>query len=491
MYCYPKLTAFATALFCFTLSLSLTGQAPVKYSKDVEKRIQSVENNLSGWIITQEDKPFNILDRMKFYNIPGVSIAVINNHKVEWVKGYGMADKERNTPVTPQTLFQAASISKSVNAMGILKLAQDGKLDLNADINDYLRSWRFPYDSLSKGKKIIASQLLSHSAGLSVHGFRGYSTSESVPTLLQVLDGKAPANSAAVRSMFEPGIRSQYSGGGITISQLLVTDITNEAYSDYMFTKVLKPLGMTESSFSQPYAGKAPLAVGYRGDGNEVAGKFHIYPEQAPAGLWTSPAELSKFILELQMSLQGKSNKVLSQPMARLMVKPVVDSMVALGVFVEQKGDNKYFQHGGANEGYRCQYFGSIEGGRGVVVMVNSDNGAILQEIVNSVAVAYNWEGFYKPVVKQVVKVSDDVLSTYVGKYEITPQFVITVSKNGGQLMAQATGQPPLELFAEAENKFFLKVVDAQIEFVKGEDGKISKSVLYQNGRTNDAKRVN
>jgi CubicO group peptidase (beta-lactamase class C family) len=272
------------------------------YSKATEDTIKMVENSLSGSVQIQDSvNTWNIEQRMKEKGINGVSIAVIRNYKIAWAKGYGLADKEANKPVTTQTLFQAASISKSLNGVGVLKLVQDKKIDLYTDINTYLKSWKFPYDTVSHGKKITVANLLSHTAGLSVHGFAGYERGDSTPTIRQILDGKRPANSDAVRSMFEPGLRSEYSGGGITISQLIVSDVTGEKYAKYMQQNVLDPMGMKMSSYLPAKDKEQFLATGYRGNGEEIKGKYHIYPEQAAASLWTNPADLSKYIIETQL----------------------------------------------------------------------------------------------------------------------------------------------------------------------------------------------
>ncbi len=232
---------------------------------DTQAKIMAVENNLSGLIRIDGQPPWTLKERMAFYKLLGLSIAVIHDYKLAWAKGYGWADDSMRIPVTTQTLFQAASISKSINAVGVLKLVQENKLDLNTDINQYLTSWKFPYDSVSKGKKITVVNLLSHTAGLTVHGFPGYERGTALPTLVQILNGVTPANSPAIRSMFEPGLRSEYSGGGITISQQLVMDITHQPYAQFMISQVLQPLGMVSSSYDQPNLGVDPklLATGY------------------------------------------------------------------------------------------------------------------------------------------------------------------------------------------------------------------------------------
>jgi len=243
--------------------LLITGCQPgtqSRYSPETEERIKLVENNLG-----------------------------------DWVKGYGWADVDEKRPVTEKTLFQAASISKSLNGVGVLKLVQDGKLDLYTDINQYLKSWKFPYDSVSGGKPITLSALLSHTAGLTIHGFPGYAQGDTLPSVQQVVDGQKPANTEAVRSFIEPGTCVVYSGGGTTITQQIVTDVTGRPYDEYMQKNVIDPMGMKSSSYRQPPAGTdtSLLATGYKADGTRVDGKFHIYPEQAAAGLWTNPTDLS------------------------------------------------------------------------------------------------------------------------------------------------------------------------------------------------------
>ncbi len=452
------------------------------YNQATEDTIKMVENNLSGPVqIKDSINTWNIKHRMKEKGINGVSVAVIRNYKIAWAKGYGFADKAEDKPVTTQTLFQAASISKSLHAVGVLKLAQDKKIDLYTDINTYLKSWKFPYDTVSHGKKITVANLLSHTAGLTVHGFPGYERGDSIPTIEQILDGKRPANSPPVRSMFEPGLRSEYSGGGITISQLIVTDITGGPYATYMQQNVLDPLGMTMSSYMQPTAKSKEkfLATGYRRDRKEVKGKYHIYPEQAAAGLWTNPTDLSKYIIETQLSLQGKSNKVLNTEMTKLRLTPYIDSSAALGVFIMEKGGMKYFSHGGANEGFRSQYYGSFDGGNGVVVMVNSDDGSIMNEIINSVATVYKWKDFYTPIVKKAIPVTQSMLDAYTGKYVLNKDTVTIVTENGKVILHVSNGEVYRVYFSNEED-FFSPEIPFDLKFEKDSTGKVT-DIYFKN----------
>jgi CubicO group peptidase (beta-lactamase class C family) len=474
--------------FLFVLFFSLNSSAQ---TSDTNDKIKQVENGLIGLIQMEGEGPWNITGRMEHYKVNGVSIAVIHNYKLEWAKGYGWADAENKIPVTDKTLFQAASISKSLNSVGVLKLAQDKKIDLYADINNYLSTWKFPYDSLSKGKKISIANLLSHTGGLTVHGFDGYEKGKEIPSIVQVLDGQKPANSPAIRSMYEPGLKSEYSGGGITISQLIVMDVTHQPYDKYMYDNVLKPLGMTSSTYSQPPVNVKPelLATGYRPDGKEIPGKYHVYPEQAAAGLWTNPTDLSKYIIETQLAYEGKSRKVLDQQMTKTRLTPYIDKRAALGVFINDLDSTKYFDHNGANEGFRCDYYGSLEGGNGVVVMVNSDSGDIINEIVNSVAKVYDFKGLHHTIIRKIVAVDSNTLDSYAGKYEVRPNFILTITREGDHLAGDPAGQGKFEAYPEAQNKFFLKGMPLELEFVKDDKGEVTKCVVLQNG-PHDAKRI-
>ncbi len=421
---------------------------------------------------------------MKNYHVNGVSIALIKDYKIEWAKGYGWADSAEQRPVTINTLFQAGSISKSLNGVGILKLVQEGKLNLDSNINIYLTSWQFPYDSLSKGKKITIANLLSHTAGLTVHGFDGYAKGETIPTLIQILNGEKPANNRAIRSMYEPSRRSEYSGGGVTISQLILQDVTGQPYDTYMRNNVLSPMGMSNSFYTQPPpAGKGNLlATGYYNDGQAVKGKYHIYPEQAAADLWTNPTDLAKYIIETQLSLQGKSHKVLSPETTRLRLTPYIDNSAALGVFIVKKGNEGYFTHDGSDEGFVASYYGSMENGNGVVVMANTDNGSLLTEIVNSLASVYNWKGFYTPTIKNVITVDNEILKSYVGDYKLHRDTLHVTLEKGG-LALRLNSKTQYKIYFTSDTDFFmLEMQGSEQRFTKDNNNKINGFEINDNG---------
>ena len=461
-------------ILIITISIQRTKCQNRKYTAEIEKRIEQVENNLSGWVLTGADDRWTLEERMKKYKINGLSLAVVNNHQIEWARGYGFAGTGGKQPVTEKTLFQAGSISKSLNSLGVLLLAQEKKLSLNQDINNYLSDWKFPYDSISSGKVITMIQLLSHTAGLTVPGFPGYKTSDPLPTVVQILDGLPPANTGPVRSGFVPGERFSYSGGGTTILQLIITEVSTTDYDEFMQERVLDKLGMKESFFTQPPpdSKKSLLATGYLSDGTEVEGKYHIYPEQAAAGLWTTPTDLCRYIIETQQAYNGKSSLVLTPEMTRLRLTPVKDD-AALGVFVNSRvtGSYKYFNHNGGNEGFCCAAIGCMNNGKGVVIMTNThyNNTGILEEIANSVATVYDWKDYYLPEKKNVIEPDQSVLAKYAGMYDANGRIIIITLSDSGLLVRISEGQF-WPVYFTGPDEFFIRESKGTLKFLSDEN---------------------
>lgn len=348
---------------------------------------------------------------------PAVSIAVVRNYEIVLVKAWGMADIEADLPASPSTLFQAASISKPVSAMGVLRAVQDGVFGLDDDINSILKSWRL----LQKAEFLAKTQvtprlLLSMTAGAAVSGFPGYLPSDPLPTVPQILGYDAhgrptPANTPPVTIDWEPNTKYQYSGGGSTILQLALADATGREFSEYLQQVVLDPIGMTDSCFCQPLpADKDPNAArsygwvvrqdGYIGRGGA---KWHVYPELYAAGLWTTPTDLAKFMIEVQRTLDGQSNRVLSQAMARKMVTSGGVGYYALGFTVGSDTPHRpakageparYFGHTGGNWGFRANFETHLTGGNGFVIMANSDdaNPLVFMELPARIRAAYGWD---------------------------------------------------------------------------------------------------
>ncbi len=334
-----------------------------------------------------------VVAEMTNHSILGVSVAVIENREISQAKGYGFTDTTKTIPVTTNTLFQAGSISKPVAALGALRLVEDGQLTLDEDVNRWLKQWQVPENELTKDEKVTLRRILSHSAGLTVHGFPGYRAGSRRPTLHQVLDGAKPANTAAIRVDAVPGSIWRYSGGGYTVMQQMMIDLTGKPFPELMQETVLTPLKMTASTYEQPLPGDrvAFAATGYYANGKAVKGNWHIYPEMAAAGLWTTASDLARFAISIQEALAGETNPVISKAMTREMLTVQKESS-GLGLGLEGSGKSLRFFHDGRDEGFDALMVACAESGQGVVVMINAnDDSGALKRIVEAVSIEYRW----------------------------------------------------------------------------------------------------
>jgi CubicO group peptidase (beta-lactamase class C family) len=348
---------------------------------------------LSGLSLAQ------VMDKL---DLPGASVAVIKDFHIHWAKGYGTADVISGDAVDPDTLFQAASISKPVAAMAVLKAVQDGRFGLDDDINTIVKSWKLPTGEFTRERPVTPRTLLSHTSGLDDgFGFPGYPPSAPLPTLVQILDGQSPSNVGPVRLARPPMTAMKYSGGGATLMQLAMIEAIGRPFPDIMQSFVLGPIGMTRSAYEQPLSAAhdrhAARAHDREGQARDV--KWHVYPELEAAGLWTTPSDLAKFAIEVQLSLQGRSTRVLSRAMMQEMVTPVGVGDFGVGFVVSKRGEGWYFGHSGGNWGFACDLLAHRLMGYGVAVMTNGDGGArVIAEIESRVASAYHWDSLDKPL---------------------------------------------------------------------------------------------
>jgi CubicO group peptidase (beta-lactamase class C family) len=358
-------------------------------------RIERVEQDFPPIILADGTSlHFDLQSWMELFKVPGLSIAVFDNFQVVWRKSYGVKEAGTTAPVTLDTTFQAGSVSKPVTALAAMRLVQEGRLQLDENVNDKLLSWKVPDNAFTAREKVTLRRLLSHSAGLSVHGFPGYAVGAPLPTLVQVLNGEKPANTAPVRVVMVPGTKFEYSGGGTTIVQQLLIDQLQKPFPQLMAELVFLPLGLTHSSYEQP---QPPLraqmsAVGHHTDGMPVTGKWHLYPEMAAAGLWTTPGDLAQVAIEVAKSKHGTSNRILSQKSVQQMLTTQASPM-GLGFFVDPKSDK--FGHDGDDDGFKTALIAFSDSGQGAVVMANSDYGVwLVTPFLTSLAKEYGWKSF-------------------------------------------------------------------------------------------------
>jgi CubicO group peptidase (beta-lactamase class C family) len=350
----------------------------------------------------QGHDPFTLQEILDKYGVPGVSIAVIHDFEIHWAKGYGIRDVETGEPVENDTLFQAASISKPVAAMAVLKAVEEGKFSLDDDINEILKSWKLPVTGFTDRGPVTPRALLSHTSGTGDgFGFPGYHPSASLPTVVQILDGESPSNVGPVRMERPPFTGMKYSGGGTTIMQLALVDAVGKPFPEILAEWVLEPIGMSVSAYEQPLGPERDrkAARAHDGEGKAMDAKWHVYPELEAAGLWTSAVDLAKFAIEVQKSLRNESNRVLERESIREMLEPVGVGEFAVGFEVEKRGEGWYFGHSGGNWGFRCDLRAHKLKGYGVAIMTNGESGGIvMRELSERVARVYGWDSLDKPI---------------------------------------------------------------------------------------------
>lgn len=398
-----------------------------------------------------------IRNQMRKRSIPGLSLAIIQDGKILKAQAYGFIDKEGKVPVSTNTLFQAGSVSKSVAAMGALYLVEKGKLSLDEDVNVKLKSWKVPDNEFTNEKKVTLRGLLSHTTGLTVHGFPGYAVGGKIPSVVQILDGIAPANTPPVRVDFVPGSRWRYSGGGYTVMQLLMADVTGTDFPEFMKNTVLSPLGMKNSTYQQPLPPELAkiTATGHYNNRSVVEGRWHIYPEMAAAGLWTTSSDLARFAIAIQNAYAGKSGNVLSRSMARQMLTDQ-KNRDGLGVFLQGDSATLRFGHNGRDEGFDALLTASADKGQGVAIMINAnDNSHMMNRIVDFIADYYHWTGFPVNTAKPVaVDVDPNTLKAFEGRYELFNNRMVTFEAENQRLFTLEDGFVDEEFVPVAHNKF-------------------------------------
>jgi CubicO group peptidase (beta-lactamase class C family) len=423
-----------------------------------DPRIEKIERGLVPSVLIEGGPTWTVEERMRFYNVPGLSVAVIDGGKIVWAKGYGLADVRANRKVTPRTLFLAGSISKPVAAVAAVDLVERGVVPFDADVNTLLKSWQLPANEFTAKTPVSLRLLLSHSAGTTVHGFPGYPRAFPRPTIRQILDGQAPANTAPVRVDLAPNTQFRYSGGGTTVAQQALADVTGLDFASLMRRHVLAPLGMNDSTYAQPLpsALHARAATAYRPGMRAIPGGWHVYPEAAAAGLWTTPSDLAKVIVEMHDALAGRDAKVLTIDGARMMLTPRFVSggtgrHVGIGWFVEDRNGAKYFGHDGVDEGFDAMLFATGDGSKGAVIMANTNGSfSLILELLRAIAREYEWPN-YLTVAPPPQRTPDELLARAPGRYRVNPDRVIPIRRNGDRLEAITLSLGPVPLYYLAD----------------------------------------
>ncbi len=459
----------------------------------MRQRMRAVESGLLKAVVFkgQEPERMKLEERMRYYSVPGVSVAVIYKNRIDWARGYGSKEARQPEPVTIDSLFQAAALSQPVSALATLHFVEKGQLSLDSDVNSYLSSWKLPESKMTRARKVFLRDLLSHSAGLMPFEYKGYPPSEPLPSLLQILDGQKPADSPAARIYALPGSAHAYSELGYSVLQQLLVDIGKRPFPQIMKETVFEPLGMLNSTFESPLptALKHTAVTGHLRDGRPIDGKWRMYPEKAAAGLWATPTELALFLIEVIQVARGESQKISSSGIVQEMLTPHID-IQGLGFLIEDVSDDLFFHMWGSNAGYSCFMVGYPVRGEGAVVMTNSDNGGyLIDEILRGVSAAYEWPHF-QPEEKILYRLEPSIYAQYVGKYEINPEYVLDVAHEDYYLIITPSGQIPTKFYAQGLSVFFSTDPYTVIRFEKNQEDRVTGLILTQRGQSQKAKKI-
>jgi CubicO group peptidase (beta-lactamase class C family) len=477
-------------LFPLILGLSMSASAGAAQTRPAADYIALIESVQTG---ADTLSRLTLPELMRRFGVPGMSVAVLHNSRIHWAKGYGIADVETGAPVDTGTLFQAASISKPVAAMAALKAVQDGRFGLDDDINAILRSWRLNGGEFTRDRPVTPRTLMSHISGLGdAFGYGGYNPGAPLPTMVQLLEGRDPANTGPLFMERAPWTAFEYSGGGVTLMQFALSEAVGRPFSEILRTSVLEPIGMSRSAFDQPLSAERDrnAARAHDANGRGRGPKWHVYPELAAAGLWTTASDLARFVIEVERTARGEKGHVLSRAMAGEMLTPVGVGSYAVGFSLSKQGEGWYFGHGGSNWGFQSNVVMHKVKGYGLAIMTNADGGGpLMAEILRRVRRAYAWDseaapvprGYDPPVTALPVTVSAEILARYPGRYTGSALDVLVRFENG-VLALSAGGGPWTPLVPRSETEFVL-AGSTRVRFERDTAGTPTALVVRVSGR--------
>ncbi|MDQ6885733.1 MAG: beta-lactamase family protein [Gemmatimonadota bacterium] len=464
----------------------------------VEERMARVERGLLPAILVRgrASETMHLRARMEHFRVPGVSVAVVDNNRLAWTRSYGVTRarvRQESEAVDSTTLFHAGSASETVSALAALALVGQGKLSLDGDVNRELRSWRLSGGDSARWNPPTLRGLLNESAGVGISRFRGYAWGEPVPSLLQLLQGLAPANSPAVRVEMPPATVRRASAGSYAVLQQLLEDVAGEPFGRLMRVLVLDSLDMRHSRFAPfpPPPVSLHAAWAHHAEGGEVAGRWYSHPELAAAGLWTTAGDLAQVVIELLRAPSGEG-RVLSAALATQMLarQPLGGG---LGIDLSDIGEPARFGREGESKGYRCVIVGFPAAGQGAVVMTNSESGgALAQEIVRSIAREYGWPAMH-PAERQVAAVDPRRYRELVGEYHLEssgqPALVDVMSRRSQLLIREPEG-PAVEVIAANDSSYFAPANGTRYTFLRDDHGRVRWLAIALSGAPRVATRV-
>ncbi|MCB2209219.1 MAG: beta-lactamase family protein [Bacteroidetes bacterium] len=399
----------------------------ISVEKSNEKKVQ-LEGEIRGQVkFLEEAENFSsIRDRMSEYNIPALSLAVINKGRIEWADIYKNANFPEVQYLDCSSIFQAASLSKPVTFLAAVRMHAAGEIDLDKNIQDYLKEFVLPKGKQTVENPVTFRNIFSHTSGITPGGYQGYTKNLPMPSDLDILRGGEGVNSPAIEVIIPPNETLTYSGGGYTLAELTLQDIYNDEFSNIMKKWILEPAGMNHSEFTQPFPASNRVAKGYDYSGKVLEGGWRNHPEQAAAGLWSNSIDMAKFLIEIYKAYQGESS-ISSQSDIKSILSDERDGQV-YGFIVNRSGDDISITHYGGNAGYRTGMTISLTSGNGLVYLTNSDNGGALgNELLLSASQVYNWRHF-KQTKAQRKNINPEVLKGLTGEYKWNNQIDLSIT---------------------------------------------------------------
>lgn len=385
----------------------------------VEQKVQ-LEAGIRGQVrfLGEPENFGSIPNKMSEYNIPTLSLAVINKGKIEWADIYQNAKFPEEQKLGCASIFQAASLSKPVTFLAALRMHSAGEIDLDENIQNYLKDYMLPKGKQTAENPVTFRNIFSHTSGISAGGYEGYAKDLAIPSDLAILRGDEGVNTPAIEVLSAPNEMLAYSGGAYTLAELALQDIYNDEFSNIMKKWILEPAGMQNSEFTLPLPDSKSdqVAKGHTQSGDILDGGWRNYPEQAAAGLWSNAIDMAKFLIEIYNGYQGKRS-LFSQSDIKSMISHERNGQ-AYGFIVNRSGDDIAITHYGGNAGYRTGMTISLTSGNGLVYLINSDNGVPLgNELLLSASQVYHWKHSKQTNVERK-QVSPEVLKGLNGDYK-------------------------------------------------------------------------
>ncbi|WP_370000175.1 serine hydrolase domain-containing protein [Winogradskyella sp.] len=441
-------------------------------NKDSIAQIECIEKNLVPvHYLKGMDHKKSIPQIMREDDIAGVSIAFFDNGKISWQKTYGYSNLSDSIKVTPNTVFNGASLSKPVTALAALNLVEKGVLSLNADVNKYLEGWKIPENEFTEQEKVTLKRLIGHRAGFERYVQSSYFPNEEFPTITQMLTGEKPSVDPPVSVVYVPGQKQVYSNPGYSVIEKLIEDITNKEFNDVMTELIFEPCDMNNSSFEQPVPKhiSQQMATGYTNDLEPYP--YKLFPYKAAGGIWTTPTDLANFLVTVLDDHHANTNTILSKRMTDSVFAKTTERLGFAKIY-NDKSTDLVFEHWGSNSGFTCYMVGSLNHKQGVVIMTNSDNGmSLMSYIARAVAAANNWD-FLQPKIYNRFLINEVEMNKFKGKFkggeEILEFEVIEEELN----FLNETGASS-KLVPVAENKFIQTNNNTLYEFLKNKQGEI------------------